>query len=322
MPTITEVTLNPIGGADYTSLDDVVFAEARNLVTSDEIFVITLSGNWDGYTILGRSIDRFQGWVTDEDHYIQIIADDLNKHDGVWDETKAIIDCSGSIYSLSSDQYIKLCNLQTISNNTNPIINSFGTGTMEIDSCILRGRLIRNENGGDLLIKNTVFTDSELQNLRDCIDARDGYTLLYNTTIVTKSFRNLLVATSGVIEAYNCIVFDNGGTCFANTIIGDYNASSDGTAPGANSILNISNNVFIDFTNNNFDLDPVLGAALIGTGDNLYSDPRLPVTTDITGKERPNSKLSIGAFEPQNAIQKSEQNSLSIGMNPLIIASI
>ena len=80
----------------------------------------------------------------------------------------------------------------------------------------------------------------------------------------------------------NCVAY-NFGTDFGANASGtgsDYNASSDTSAPGANSVHSITSAAFVDSAND--DYTPASGGALAGAGTDLsafFSD-------DITGTAR------------------------------------
>jgi hypothetical protein len=72
----------------------------------------------------------------------------------------------------------------------------------------------------------------------------------------------------------------------AGTISGDYNASSDATAVGANS-LQSRTFTFVNEAGGDYRIDPSDTSGAIGGGADLRSDATLPVPLDVEGLTRP-----------------------------------
>jgi hypothetical protein len=71
-------------GTDYTSLEEFTRREKRDLVSADEIAVAVCrssQGSPDGPA-------QFDGWVTDREHYVKVVADENHRAGAKWDDTK------------------------------------------------------------------------------------------------------------------------------------------------------------------------------------------------------------------------------------------
>ncbi|MFO7740592.1 MAG: choice-of-anchor Q domain-containing protein, partial [Desulfatiglandaceae bacterium] len=97
---------------------------------------------------------------------------------------------------------------------------------------------------------------------------------------------------TGLEDCQNVISVDN-NTDF-DISFGDYNISSDTTAPGTNSLINqVATDLFTDPANGDFTLKS--GSNAIDAGTDLSSEMD---AVDITGETRPQGTAwDIGAFE-------------------------
>ena len=122
----------------------------------------------------------------------------------------------------------------------------------------------------------------------------------YNNTIYDCE-NGLWINTDGsTVHVKNNISIGNAADdyVFQSTTDHDYNASSDSTATGANSVTGITTAIFESITAGSEDLHLVSGASTVrGAGVNLYST----FTTDIDGDTRPSTGAwDIGADEYQS----------------------
>jgi len=127
----------------------------------------------------------------------------------------------------------------------------------------------------------------------------------YNCTVFSsagRGFRRYLGANSTcVVKAINCAVFNcAANSCFLGTFdaASDYNAASDTTSPGDNSIDSLTaSNEFVNVSAGTEDFDLKAGSSLIDTG--LGTTPKTVFTNDIFGTTRPTTDgdWDIGAFE-------------------------
>ena len=80
-------TVNPDGGADYTSLSAWDATENGNLVTGARDGEIATAVCHTGGSADTTAFD-LDGWTTDADGYCSITIDSAHRHAGVWDANK------------------------------------------------------------------------------------------------------------------------------------------------------------------------------------------------------------------------------------------
>jgi len=160
----------------------------------------------------------------------------------------------------------------TYSASTN--LSSGSSGTVKYERCVFRnGHIVQALNGADIILDSC------------CVDGSDGYGYIGNATDSTSTtYRNC--SAIGCTERgfryglqYGCLSIGNGAEDFQFSSGGDYNCSSDGTAPGSNSITK-------KFTECGFNDVQVGGffrtsseSDLVGAGD-----PSNKATVDIYGR--------------------------------------
>lgn len=131
---------------------------------------------------------------------------------------------------------------------------------------------------------------------------------------VTVGFNNGYYVDSGGLTCYNCAALGiNANSDFQGAITGDYNAASDGTAPGANSIQDLTGSDFVDSANDDYHITQESRLATAGT--NLYDGSG--EQTDIDGEAWPAvGAWSIGADYPGGEPPvTSKQNAIFHGIN-------
>jgi len=307
-------------GTDYTSLSAWEAGEQKDLVTADEIAIAKCrctSGSADTTAV---TID---GWTTDADHYIKIWTDPNEgyRHDGKWNTSKYRLDTgpvSDGVITIL-ENYVRLLGLQLKASGAGDCrgvcVNANGSDSeIRIGYCLIwmqpesgyyaDGIRVSDEVNGAINVKvfNTIIWDcfSPGYPTARChgIYNQYGTTYAYNVTCVNcqTGFRRYNYSFTVKNCLAKCDAYDTNYIDFDGTFTdaSDYNASSDGTAPGANSRTN-QTFTFVDETNDDFHLaSDDAGAKDYGT--DLSSDPNLSFTDDIDGETR-SGTWDIGADE-------------------------
>lgn len=280
-------------GGDYVSLEDFIVGEARDLVTANEHAVAEI------YTdTLVNYVDFRPGWTTDDDHRIILrCPTDGNGnyipeyyHAGV-PGSGVKLDTDGGNYSIIPHANMTLQGLEiTQSSATHKFIdgNTIGNTVRSEDLLIhtLYGYTDYNEYA-----KNCLFYTGTLSSSSGTVYLRNG--LAYNCTAYADGvggYNGEIIFYA--VECYATIIYNTtiGGYGSFYQCTGDYNACNDTSAPGANSLNNISD-PFVDSANDDF--THLLTSVLTGAG------PTVPyVLTDIVGVSRPQGTNSdIGVYE-------------------------
>ena len=295
----TEVThiVDPGEGAghDYHSLSLWEAGEVGDLTgVRDEISVAkcrATDGDADTTAVV------LDGWITSPTQYIKIWTDpaESHRHDGKWNTSKYRLTVSGAYTIQNSENYTKIDGIQ-FSGNTGAIYRGLAIG--DLSNCILNGLNTNNlsgvsqESGGAITCWNVVAF-----NFGTGASGFISYTNGSNFRNCTAFNCDNVGIENGYADAVatNCVALTC-GSCFDGGIVGNYNCSSDTTAPGANSLKSKSAaNNFVDIGAGTEDLHLKLGADCINTGTDLSAY----FTTDIDGTTRPTgaNTWDIGADE-------------------------
>jgi hypothetical protein len=165
------------------------------------------------------------------------------------------------------------------SSGTTGAYESNVTGQTLLDGCGFRA-----DNGAGV----TCLGAGTVIHARNCYahDSVEGFLTINGTFVLHncvarnnsgRGFRR----QGGTVTVQNCLADANAGDDFLGTLGGDYNASSDGTAPGANSITSATFS-FESASSGVLDASDTSGA--IGGGIDLSADASLPVVLDIFGE--------------------------------------
>lgn len=127
-------------------------------------------------------------------------------------------------------------------------------------------------SGTTLFLGNTdntlnLHTGVSRQDRTDRANIRCGFGTLNARNVTSEGGNNNLDLTGGTFNAYNTVAFNGSSVDFDTGIGGNYNASSDATAPGANSLTTIT--PASEFTNTTTDFSLLGASNLIGAGDDL-----------------------------------------------------
>jgi len=293
-------------GTDYTSLSAWEAGEQKDLVTADEIAVAKCrctSGSAD------TSAVTIDGWTTDADRYIKIWTDPSEnyRHNGKWDENAYRLVDNATMDAVTvlevAEAYTHIEGIQItidISGGSRAVNFNTGSDNSRISHCILRntigsstdGIYIRNVNG--IKVYNNLVYDFTRYGIID----EYNYTghAVYNNTVIDCTTYGYYFHSNTPLKnniGKGCGEdFHAGGSGFNSDC--DYNASSDGTAPGANSRTN-QTFTFVDEANDDFHLASD-DAGAKDYGADLSSDPNLSFNDDIDGETR-SGTWDIGADE-------------------------
>jgi hypothetical protein len=286
-------------GKTYATIAAAWSAIPADVVSSAEIHEIIV----DAGTYSGRI--NLSGKTTSADYYVIIRAATGDEHKGVYGAGVVITDDAGAGGVVNVDQnYTRLYDLEVVAGGSS---NTRGFATdatgIQFYRCISRVSASATE---DAFETATGASATYYSCIADGFGG-DGFNLnnaatikMYGCTAVNmggNGFETSAFAGANG-EVINCVAYNNTGSDFqtgGNTSANsNYNASEDGTAPGANSIT-LTGDPFVDSANDDYSIATT--SALAGTGTNT----RTLTTTakDITGEDR--IYWDIGAFAANTA---------------------
>lgn len=282
------------GGIDFGS------HEQGDLVSTNQIAIARIEGTW---TLPDTDPVNIDSWITDANHYIYIYTTPEARHTGT----------SGTGYRLAYDEgalairtaYARLEGLEIYSGNGHIIYlrpeTDYGIGEIHISHNLVHGNGISSGNGiynytcrGQVKIWNNIVYDVAAEGYNAGIQSDRGTVFLYNNTVISTingygiRVNDTAYAKNNLCEAVND---DFIGAFFPGS---NFNASSDNTAPGLNSIEDQSF-LFIDRNNNNYHLASGNNGAS-NYGIDLSNDPYIEFSDDIDDEIRAGG-WDIGADE-------------------------
>ena len=270
--------------------------EQGDLVSADIIAIARIEGTWTEPDTNAISIS---GWNTDEDHYIRIYTTPEARHNGT---AGSGYRCS-RIYSNAA--YLRIEGLEVYSENSSCIYlrpeTDEGIGEIHISHNLVHGDGVNTTHGiynytcrGTVKIWNNFIYDVASLGYNGAIQSDRGTAYIYNNTI-GNTIAGYGIRVSGTAYAKNNLCnatnHDFNGAFYPGS---DYNASSDDTAPGFNSLEN-QTFTFVDSTNKDFHLASSNNGAS-NLGIDLSEDTNIPFSDDIDGDTRPDG-WDIGADE-------------------------
>jgi len=297
MPTTSIKSIRSSGG-DYTTITAWESAQQGDLVAADEVRVAECYNDW-GTSGLADYLD-FNGWTTDSTRYAIIRAATGEGHDGtegtgfVWATASTPATRHAIIRGTNKIQFDRIEFQDSGSYAPDYVIYDLNTGTVLIDNCLFRDcdkPLLAF--GNNSIVRNSVFYDYASR----IMSYATSTVTFYNCTIVNKTYTDTLLFRNG--SYYNCVAYSaqthTSGVWYSDCS-GDYNAGSDTSAPGANSIDSQTTGDldFVDYTNNDFHIEST--STLVGAGF-AYGGM---AATDIDGDSWETSP-AIGFDEPAAA---------------------
>lgn len=305
---------NVDSGTENTGIDVNVRnfdAGNRNLITANERWHVAAYPGIDGSF-------QFDGWTTSPTNYFMLYTPYLPtevgasmRHNGVFWDSHAYRIHSVSTYGIrltlaaGSTYGFKLDGLQISFSAASGFTVDFqdvGTNAkIWLSNCLVQrsatvsvSAAVRLNNDADrtaYIWNNIILGANQITG----IDLQDngGICYLYNNTIVNCTIGIKRTATGNTTNVTNNIT--QATTCFSGTFAtGNYNLSSDATAPGANSVLNTTL-MFENSGSQDFHLES--GDASIAIGTNLSGDANLPFSTDIDGDTRTTWNMGADEFQ-------------------------
>jgi hypothetical protein len=293
----TEVIHTVGAGGDYADLEAWETAQARNLVSADEIAVAEILAGNTSDTDAG-----FSGWTTDSTRKIIIRPVSGAEFSGIRQASgggnaRLTFTGSGSGCVRLASGNIELSGLEIVCTaSSEPAISILSANNISIKNCFI---------DASSYTQNTTFTSAitgfvgrtgiKIQNCvvlssGRAIDARASTsTSVYNCTIVGSGAGNStfgLMVDASVLSDNNVVV-----GFVTEDIFGTPSGSNNATQDGSSGIT-ISTSAGVDLTNAaSEDYTPVSGGALDGAGTDLSAF----FTDDITGATR-TTPWDIGAF--------------------------
>ena len=308
MATIDTKIVDPDNGpgTDYTSLSAWEAGEQKDLVTADEIAVAECRCSSSSADTVACEMG---GWTTDSTRYVKIWTTPAGgyRHAGKWGSTKYRLVGATTRLFLYSCNYIEVIGLQfdlTAPSSSWLLIVSAANAT--IDKCIFRYTGVGAGYHGQAITPYQLNTDLKVTNCliygfswgfrnHTTICPNYKYIYIYNCTIINCDY-GIRIEEAKRQRAIIKNTIISGGLCFQEYFSGDYNTSSDGTAPGSNS-KTFTTPSFLDAPNKDYHLGATDTVAA-DEGVDLSGDLYCPVSDDIDGDSRPYNILwDIGADE-------------------------
>ena len=222
----------------YTSLALWEAAEQRDLVAAGEVAVARIEGAWAAADTVGFTID---GWTTDSDHYVKIIAVGAARHGGVWsDSAYRLVSTAGTVVVIR-DEYTHIEGLQIGGSSPGSqaliFLSSGATQTR------ITGNLLRKVSGGgssnggiasNAWANETQVDNNIVQGLQFGIGNFNGSTPnrlhVYANTISGASVGLMASAPGSVLARNNLIVGS------ASAAVGVFAAGTDFNVTDASSV--------------------------------------------------------------------------------------
>lgn len=304
MATLVSIDVDTGGGGDYSDLETALDTEAQDITLgtgTDEYYEFHCTGGQD---TSNPQMLAASAWVTDEGNGNTVLIVNDDDHGGVWDTgSYRIVNGNTHQFNLPGTTLRGLQFEQTYQTNRRTVylnLTSGGTLTWErgiirytgSSITVVRGIQASAGAGEYLHIRTTVIYDFQGsgggEGLR--LSAGGGSEVYaHNCTVVNCDVGLNWEGSVANARVQNCVFYGNdtdvagSGTWHGDT---DYNADSDGSAPGTNSFT-VSADPFVNLAGDDFHCDP--DEDLFAAGEDLSAY----FTVDIDGDTIVNN--SIGA---------------------------
>lgn len=287
-------TINPTTGM-YATLALCEAAENRNWVAAGDTGTWMYVGDWSAGPDASTAV--VDGGNADATFHVLITTDSANRVGATWDTTKAI-----AFQLICRDPYLRVTGVQFGTVNAQVRCQDVGS-FIWMDSLYMRRDDTANgfnlASSGSGLAVNCISDHYTGGTVNEGFNTGGtAFSTLNCTSIstVAASQSRGFIRTAGTMTCVNCLAYTvpgNTGLDFSGTIGGSNNASSDATAPGSGSLINIAD----PFTNlAGGDLSILDSASIAAAGIDLRGNVP-PVAVDIIGVARNTATPTIGAFQ-------------------------
>lgn len=302
-------TWNPDAGeATYLSLSAAEAAEqtiGANLVSLGDTLTFQAIGSW---SVADTTAATINGFTTGASNWILVNTDSSNRWVGTaWDTAKArLLPSSVAAGFEIQDDYVTVLGLQVENSNTGFGIRVGAATNVLFDACFVRGRTAigTNNAASQYRARNCLVTGgATAMRTGFAVATSGGSATLHACTAgpasTTQSYR---VDTGCTLTVYNCLGTTNAAGVFggAGTLNGNYNAATDTTAPGANSIQSATF-TFVNAGAGDYRIDASDTSGVIGGGTDLSADATLPVVYDAGGTNLRPAAPTMGMWEADPA---------------------
>ena len=335
MATYLDFVIDPDNdtGTDYTSIEACLAAEAKNLVSADQIMRLLCRSSSGSADTAAVSMATGQGWTTDSTRYVLVTNyDAANKAGAKWDSSKYRLEVTpsgGEAFDIEGSLHVVVDGIQLG-------INTSGSGKrildpdsdvsmLHIKNCYLKANYTGTGgygyavdfkgSSGDYLVENCVVEgDGNAPSSGawyGIVAAGSNVDITIVNTLVYGFYRCIRPdGTGAVVRCHNVVVKNYSGGGFQSGD-GSYHASSDfnssatsGNAPNDTASTTASpyyngataaSDIWTDPANNDFTLKS--GATIFaGAGEGPSAEALVP-TTDIDGDARSGSTCDLGPDE-------------------------
>ena len=293
-------------GGDFPSLSSAIAAiQAYGALEPAEIIEVQCrKGDWDTTaTVVANTLG------TANDRYIKIMAFPGEEHGGV-SEAGYVLRASraGGILERNDPGQVTQ-DIETVATGTTSARHGYrnatmpSTGDITVDRCILRPNAGAASKGFDMLLGSGLSIKRVRSNIAVGSGSSggvgfewggfvEGLTCANNTAFLHDT--GYIKPSNRIADADNNIGFNNGTDFNAPGFAGTSgnNAAGDGTAPGTNSVQDLTTDDFANWTGDNTgDYSPAPGGKLDGTGNNQ------PLPLTAINLVPFNDPPSIGCYE-------------------------
>jgi hypothetical protein len=287
------VTVNPSGGADYTSLsaaEAAARADYADLVTHDQTITFNCAGGADS------NICVFDGWTTDATHTITVNVSEANRHTATRGTGYRIAGSGswGAVALTVSDDNVTVNGLSVLNTAGGGIGIQINANTgIVISNCLVYDTESHAiQFGGTGVVRSNIVYGCAGRS----IDMRGGDCYIYNNTVLNGVYGFLnskwsgnLYLTNNYIGGCSSADYYNGA---GNVITYATNHSSDGTLTTTTTTVDAC-----DFTADaagSEDCHIAATSDLIGVGTDLHA-ATYPFSTDFEEDTIPDGSWQVGA---------------------------